>query len=321
MSRASFCGALFALLAPFLCVPAVAQDRTGWGADSLISVTPGTGAGYGAAYVPSNVLGLPDTTGRGDVAAIDPRQILSLGLGGEIVLMFKHHPIIDGPGPDFTVFENAFYYTIGANERIYAEPGEISVSADGVHFVPFPFDSLTLRGCAGVTPTNGDRDPADPSVSGGDSFDLRDVGMDTVRYVRIRDVTSVIINNPQSPFRDPTLNGFDLDAVVAVNGVGLERTAAVAAVQAPAAPALADISPNPMRSSGELRVRMERAGRIRILMNGVLGERVRTLVDEEVEAGSYRYSFDANGLANGAYFIMLEEDGVPRGARRVVIAR
>ena len=34
--------------------------------------------------------------------------MLALGSGGEIVIEFADNAVIDGPGPDFLVFENAF---------------------------------------------------------------------------------------------------------------------------------------------------------------------------------------------------------------------
>src|SRR5262249_57165201 len=88
------------------------------------------------------------------------------GLGGSVVLEFGE-AIVDGPGPDFTVFENAFL-TRGAVTGIpYAEPATVSVSADGEHFVAFPCaldEDPYYPGCAGVYPVfaNAD-DPAAPS--------------------------------------------------------------------------------------------------------------------------------------------------------------
>ena len=187
-------------------------------ADAVEWFRPGSGQTLGQEpeYFPANVLGWPDRTARPDMASVDPREIMSLGLGGEIVLRFDSAPIIDAEGPDFTVFENAFHYSLGQESRVYAEPAEISVSRDGITFLSFPFDTLTLRGCAGVTPTAGDRNPLDPSVSGGDSFDLATLGIDSVRYVKIRDITAMVKGNPAHPYWDPTLTGFDLDAVIAI---------------------------------------------------------------------------------------------------------
>jgi hypothetical protein len=55
-------------------------------------------------------------------------------------------------------------------------------------------------------------DPRDPSVSGGDSFDLHDLGMKTARFVRIRD--SGLGLGPIGP----GTRGFDLDAIAIIHG-------------------------------------------------------------------------------------------------------
>lgn len=287
------------------------------GADAVESFAPGQGSGFGLSYYPSNVLGLPDSTARTEVPSVDPRQILGLGIGGEIVLRFDTHVIVDGPGPDFSVFENAFRYTVGNRDRIYAEPGEVAVSRDGVAFVAFPFDSLTLHGCAGVTPTNGDKNPGDPAVSGGDSFDLAQLGIDSVRYVRIRDVTSIVKSNPSSPFWDPTLNGFDLDAVVAIvrsstdpASVGPEGMSGCTAM----------LAPNPIATSSALTLRLDREHRVAIRMADPLGRTNRLLMEERLAAGAHRVAIDRAGLADGIYFITITLDGVQwRTLRALVI--
>ena len=189
----------------------------------IVEVTFGQFGGRGEAYLPGSVLGPPDTSARAEVAATDPAEILSLGLDGTITLEFVDQFVTDGPGPDLTIFENAFLYRLGDRERVYAEPGEVSVSRDGVVWQTFPFDSLTLVGAAGVTPTNGDADPFDPKVSGGDHFDLAAIGVDSIRFVRVRDVTRVILGNRDHPLYDATLNGFDLDAVVAYSTAPNDR--------------------------------------------------------------------------------------------------
>jgi ribosomal protein L31 len=56
-------------------------------------------------------------------------------------------------------------------------------------------------------------------VSGGDAFDLATIGIDSVRWIRITDVTRIILDNRSHPFYDPTLSGFDLDAIIAVHTV------------------------------------------------------------------------------------------------------
>ena len=74
-------------------------------------------------------------------------------------------------------------------------------------------DASPPVGCAGYAPVfaNGDLgiSSVDPTVSGGDQFDLATIGTTNARFVRIRDV--------QGAGAAPTA-GFDLDAVAIVNG-------------------------------------------------------------------------------------------------------
>ena len=66
--------------------------------------------------------------------------MLSLGLTGEIVVEFSDNLIVDGPGVDFTVFENPFFGTgvFDILDELFSEPGQVSVSQDGVVWHAFP---------------------------------------------------------------------------------------------------------------------------------------------------------------------------------------
>jgi hypothetical protein len=143
--------------------------------------------------------------------------VLSLGSGGEIVLGFGERGIADGPGPDFVVFENAFWPG-GDASQVFAELGEVSVSEDGKSWQTFACDTQGdghggYPGCAGFTPTlvydANKLVPLEPEKSGGDAFDLADLGIRHARFVKIRDLKTM----------DPggTTSGFDLDAVCAIH--------------------------------------------------------------------------------------------------------
>lgn len=196
---------------------------TGAPIDTVFAFTPGSGqnAGQGPGVFPMNVMGTPSRAARTDVPENDPRQVCSIGLNGVMTVGWKNAVVVDGPGADFTIFENAFRY---GNGKLYAEPASVEVSKDGRQWVMFPFDTTTFVGCAGRTPTVGDRDPWDPSVSGGDQFDLASIGMDSVRYVRITDRTALLMRQPTNPLYDPTLTGFDLDAVLGLHTVAVAFT-------------------------------------------------------------------------------------------------
>lgn len=179
-------------------------------AQALHAVDYGAGAGFGQSNVPDVVLGPP----RGSGTGAGGMHVLSLGRLGEIILDLGTCAVVDGPGVDLIVSENAFY--IGGNpDAPYAELGAVAVSADGVAFTEFPCadDAYPYEGCAGWHPvlTHPDNaiDPFDPDAAGGDAFDLADIGIARARYVRIRDVSDAGFGGSA---------GFDLDAVTVVNG-------------------------------------------------------------------------------------------------------
>ncbi len=214
---------------------------------------------FGADKMPGIVLGAP----RGAGLARGSADIVSLGAagnddggasppyGGVITLEFADNAVWNGPGDDFTIFENVFYVS-GAGGALdpttrFMEPALVSVSQDGLTWRQFPADfsprydpatgQLNLRhpycyhtGFAGVNPvmSNGlDPDPADPAVSGGDSFDIGLLDMDWIRFVRIQstgnrwlaDTDGDLIYHTEemsAATRGDTKSGFDLDAAAAI---------------------------------------------------------------------------------------------------------
>ena len=94
----------------------------------------------------------------------------------------------------------------------FAELGEVAVSEDGDTWYTFPCDTTLEEGfdpgCAGWRP-RADFDPCtllpiDPTLSGGDLFDLESVGLEAAQFVRIRDL-AIEGAAPSA--------GFDLDAI------------------------------------------------------------------------------------------------------------
>jgi len=174
-------------------------------ADAVVSYTPGEGAGFGQDGFPDIVLGSP----QGHAAGAPSMHVLSLGKEGVIVLSFDDYTLVDGPGVDLTVFENPF--------PGWTEPGFVAVSDDGETWFEWSCDPVAegQPGCAGVNlvlagPDDG-TDPTDPTVSGGDQYDLAAIGVSSARYVRIRDTGTNTY--------DGDAGGFDLDAVVVIHGV------------------------------------------------------------------------------------------------------
>jgi hypothetical protein len=193
---------------------------------TVVSFTPTDCTGFGQSAMPGIVEG-PPVGGGSDLGSTD---VVSLGSGGSIVVSFAPNAIIDGPGADFIVFENPFW--IGGNESDpYAEPGEVSVSDDGITWTSFActptIDPQASDGtgvappygtCGGwqivySNPQNG-ISPVDPNVAGGLALDLATVGVTHARYVKIVDQTHEACPEAGA---GPITNGFDLDAIAIVN--------------------------------------------------------------------------------------------------------
>lgn len=179
--------------------------------DRIVSFEPGEGAGFGQDKLPDIVLGAP--RGHGKLEPSD--HVLSLGKGGKITLEFVDNEVIDEEGPDFIVFENAFLNAPGDDPgNGFFELAKVEVSADGKEWKEFKFDAISRKGCAGhhpvlANPDENDIDPIDPEKAGGDAFDLKEVGLKMIRFVRITDLDNASGANGTM--------GFDLDAVAAVH--------------------------------------------------------------------------------------------------------
>lgn len=244
-SGAVWVSALFVLAAGSL---ALAQQRSlplDCLPDALASIDtaePSPEARFGATYLPGIVLGPP-----GDSAPnTGTSSVASLGFGGSLVYEFVETVIEDRPGPDFIVFENAFFQGAAPENpedhyAIFTEAAFVEVSADGVDWRLFPYDADALAeasgnwyvdrplhqrlgGLAGITPTfSGNWTVADDAAvwdpagqggisgAGGDAFDLASVGLAEARFVRITDAQT---HNGYTG----SAEGADLDALVVLHG-------------------------------------------------------------------------------------------------------
>lgn len=171
----------------------------------------GPGQNVGQAEFPLPILGPP----RGGGCCQGSLDVVSLGNGGSVTLAFGDNAIVDGPGADFIVFENAFF--VGGDEtQPFAELASVEVSDDGERWTGFECTATAppYGSCAGWRPVyanadDGMIDPLDPEAAGGDAFDLAEIGVGSARYVRITD--RVDLTGPAGVF--------DLDAVGIVNAL------------------------------------------------------------------------------------------------------
>jgi len=212
-------------------VPTVAADGPPY-AVAVVDYVPGLGvpAGYGQ---PTTSLGWPERfTGEGLYpGVVSPfnapwlsLEIVSIGVGGRLTLELGTDAVDDPANPhgiDLIVFGNAFFWDIawpaGVAGKLFAEGGAVSVSADGVHFVPVSGavadGSMPTLGYLDAGPYDFEpgaiesdfRMPFDPDIAklpmfglpfeelqalygtsgGGTGIDLAGTGLERVRFVRI----------------------------------------------------------------------------------------------------------------------------------------
>lgn len=202
-------------------------------ADAVEEAPGASGMGYGD---PSRAI----NGVRGGGAMMQSLDVYSIGIGESawLVLGFEGRRVVDGPGDDLVVFENAFGYGDGLT---FMDPAVVEVSADGETWIAFPHDYVAedetaysprrehWLGFAGLTPVflhadDNALDPFDPEA-GGDRFDLASLP-DTPEAERIREQGAAFIRissaashvNPDTgaPFvQDPVGDGPDIDGVAA----------------------------------------------------------------------------------------------------------
>lgn len=201
-------------------------------AATVVSYAAGTGAASGFTN-PQVALGSPERfTGEGLIPgavtpfqpAFRPNEVVSLGVGGSLVVAFDHD-VVDDPrnpfGIDLIVFGNSFFTDAGSGAGIVggfvSEGGRVSLSPDGVSWTAvraveadglFPtlgyLDSLPYATQPGLIPSDFLR-PVDPTLSvatlssldypslvdaysgsgGGAGIDIAAVGLQRIRFVRV----------------------------------------------------------------------------------------------------------------------------------------
>jgi len=184
-------------------------------ADEVVETNFGYGAGFGQDQLPDILLGCPKGGGEWQ-GSLD---VVSLGQGGSITLGFTNNLIVNEPGPDFIVFENGFCIS-GDCHNMWNETMIVQVSQDGKEWIEFPFDYTppnysdpdSFWNIAGSRPVyaNCDEnsiDPTDPQQAGGDAFDLDDVELDYISFIKVIDTGHP--NHPETLVSD--MNGDTVD--------------------------------------------------------------------------------------------------------------
>ncbi len=78
--------------------------------------------------------------------------------------------------------------------------------------------------------------------------------------------------------------------------------------------------PNPFNPNTTIEFALPKTSLVTLTIYNVTGEKVATLVSENLTAGSYKYQWDAKGLTSGVYFYRLES-GEFREAKKLLLLR
>lgn len=82
---------------------------------------------------------------------------------------------------------------------------------------------------------------------------------------------------------------------------------------------LFDNFPNPFNPSTNIRFQIPRAGFVTLAVYNVAGEKVASLVNETLQAGSYQFNFDAANLSTGVYLYRFEVAGFSQVKKMILI--
>lgn len=77
--------------------------------------------------------------------------------------------------------------------------------------------------------------------------------------------------------------------------------------------------PNPFNPSTKIKFEVPKLGFVSLKVYDIAGKEVGSLINEELKAGVYEYSFDGTGLGSGVYFYTLESNGVIETRKMVLL--
>jgi hypothetical protein len=77
--------------------------------------------------------------------------------------------------------------------------------------------------------------------------------------------------------------------------------------------------PNPFNPSTTIEFSLPRAGLVTLAVYNIVGEKVATLISEDLTAGSYKFQWDARGLASGVYFYRIEAGDYTKSRKMLLI--
>ncbi len=272
-------------------------------------------------------LGLASAGENTNALGISDDITVSLGDAGSAIVSFNH-PIYNGPGFDFAVFENGFM-TNNSN-LAFLELGFVEVSTDGTRYVRFP--AVTEVQDTSQLNNDGSMDCSQIyNLAGkyiaryGTPFDLAElvdspgIDVNNINYVKVIDVVGSIdsiyatrdhnghiINDPW-PTPYPSC-GFDLDAVGVIHSKG------VSGITTFTPDAGIKIYPNPIRRDGTCSIQLPQN-----ISSVSLSDISGRLLNQWPGTGNSTWQHISTGnLNSGIYFITAETSAGQYNTKLVV---
>jgi len=77
--------------------------------------------------------------------------------------------------------------------------------------------------------------------------------------------------------------------------------------------------PNPFNPTTNIRFNLPKSGVVTLKVYNILGKEVATLVNGNLNAGSYTFNWDANGYASGVYFYRLQSGNFVETKKMILV--
>jgi Secretion system C-terminal sorting domain len=78
--------------------------------------------------------------------------------------------------------------------------------------------------------------------------------------------------------------------------------------------------PNPFNPETNIKFSVPKSGLVKLIVYDMSGKEVASLVNQDLNAGSYTFDFNASALASGTYFYRLAADGFT-GVKKMVLVK
>lgn len=161
--------------------------------------------------------------------------------------------------------------------------------------------------------------PGGGTETGGGFPDVRDLPED---FSYASDIRSTIDGLPLGSLAwwDGLLDSYDSDAALqAIKEYYASVTSVEKTSELPSSYSLSQNYPNPFNPTTTISFSLPVSGLVKLGVYNVLGQQVAELVNEELSAGTYNYSFDASKLSSGVYVYKLNSNDFAQTRKMILL--